>query len=181
MNPIARRGQTTREGSALLREMQSAEPTYTDIGATAEKKTPAGFKGATHERIIGRGVDDFQRASDALRQWLVHERAGVQPFNRPPLIVGETVLLVLPLALAELRIACRIVHTVETSKQFGFSYGTLPCHPEIGEEQFLISLLPDDRVVFSIHLFWKPGILLASPARWLSSCSGSTQLATLTL
>jgi uncharacterized protein (UPF0548 family) len=161
MNPIAKRGQTLRDGDALLQLMQATNPTYTDIGGTTQKQTPLGFHGATHQRLIGHGVEEFHRATDALRQWLAHERSGVQPFNRPPLTVGETVLLVLPLALAELRIACRIVDTIDTPKEFGFSYGTLPCHPEVGEEQFLITLLPNDQVMFTITVFWKPAIWLA--------------------
>jgi uncharacterized protein (UPF0548 family) len=41
----------------------------------------------------------------------------------------------------------------------GFAYGTLPGHPESGEECFLVRLTPDGDVVYEIRVFFR----LASP------------------
>ncbi len=48
----------------------------------------------------------------------------------------------------------------ETDRQ-GFAYGTLPGHPETGEERFLVARMPDDGVHFSIDAFSRPATLLA--------------------
>lgn len=37
-----------------------------------------------------------------------------------------------------LRAPCRVVYTVTESRRRGFAYGTLPGHPECGEEAFVI-------------------------------------------
>jgi uncharacterized protein (UPF0548 family) len=41
----------------------------------------------------------------------------------------------------------------------GFAYGTLPGHPESGEECFLVRLTPTGTVVYEIRVFFR----LASP------------------
>ncbi|WP_422678085.1 DUF1990 family protein [Blastococcus brunescens] len=41
----------------------------------------------------------------------------------------------------------------------GFAYGTLPGHPESGEECFLVRLTPGGEVVYEIRAFFR----LASP------------------
>ena len=50
----------------------------------------------------------------------------------------------------------------------GFSYGTLPGHPESGEEQFLLELDDDRRVRFTISAISRP----ASPLAKLSGSAG---------
>jgi len=48
----------------------------------------------------------------------------------------------------------------------GFAYGTLPGHPESGEECFLVRLAPGGEVVFEIRVFFRlasPGARLAGP------------------
>ena len=39
----------------------------------------------------------------------------------------------------------------------GFAYGTLPGHPENGEEAFVVSMSPDQVVRFEIQAFSRPG------------------------
>jgi uncharacterized protein (UPF0548 family) len=44
------------------------------------------------------------------------------------------------------------------AKQFGFAYGTLPGHEEIGEERFLVRLdAADQSVWYDIFAFSRPG------------------------
>jgi uncharacterized protein (UPF0548 family) len=54
---------------------------------------------------------------------------------------------------------CRIVYTTDEDDRFGFAYGTLPGHPERGEESFHIVRTPG-KVTFEIQAFSKPGELL---------------------
>ena len=46
-----------------------------------------------------------------------------------------------------------------TGDERGFAYGTLPGHPESGEEAFLVRLEPGGDVVFTLRVFAR----LASP------------------
>jgi uncharacterized protein (UPF0548 family) len=52
-----------------------------------------------------------------------------------------------------LDIPCRVVWTVDEPGRRGFAYGTLPGHPESGEESFVVSLGPDGEVVYSLRAF----------------------------
>ena len=46
--------------------------------------------------------------------------------------------------------ACRIVWTVDEPDTFGFGYGTLPGHPESGEECFVVRRHGGGRVTFEV-------------------------------
>jgi uncharacterized protein (UPF0548 family) len=50
----------------------------------------------------------------------------------------------------------------------GFAYGTLPGHPESGEECFLVRLTPGGDVVYEIRVFFR----LASPMARLAGPVG---------
>ena len=43
----------------------------------------------------------------------------------------------------------------------GFAYGTLPGHPESGEEAFIVEIDEADEVWFTVRAFTRPGTLLA--------------------
>ena len=77
----------------------------------------------------------------------------------------------LPLLGAWVSGACRIVQVVDDGDAFGFAYGTLPHHPEQGEEAFLVRRRADGSVVFEIVAFSRPATLptrLIGPfGRWL--------------
>ena len=50
---------------------------------------------------------------------------------------------------------------VEEPQRRGFTYGTLPGHPEAGEERFLLEHLNDGRILFTITAFSRPASTLA--------------------
>jgi uncharacterized protein (UPF0548 family) len=54
-----------------------------------------------------------------------------------------------------------VVAVVDGDREGGFAYGTLPGHPERGEEAFLVQLLEDGAVVGSVAAF-------SRPARWFT-------------
>ena len=49
---------------------------------------------------------------------------------------------------------------VDEPRRRGFAYGTLPDHPEVGEEAFIVSRDEDDSVFLDITAFSRPGSLL---------------------
>jgi uncharacterized protein (UPF0548 family) len=163
-------GYTKRDGHRLLEAMKHAEVTYGEVGASnGELPDPAttGYKSSRHEKMIGHGQADFDRAVEGIRTWQAHRAAKVSLRSITPIEVGQTALFVVTLFPMEIRICCRIVSVVHEPNRFGFSYGTLPCHPEVGEEQFLVERNPDTNdVTFRINVFWKsvsPLLRLGSP------------------
>jgi uncharacterized protein (UPF0548 family) len=81
-----------------------------------------------------------------------------------------TFALVLPLPIGYAIATARIVEVIEDDMVAGFAYGTLPNHPEEGEEIFLVRRR-DGRVWFEVSAFSRPRDPLArlgSPVtRWL--------------
>jgi len=55
---------------------------------------------------------------------------------------------------------CRVVAIVDEPDRYGFAYGTLPGHPERGEEAFVVQHA-NGRLVFRIMAFSKPAEVLA--------------------
>ena len=88
-------------------------------------------------RLDGEGA--FDRAVAALRSWSVHRGSGLDVLTDGELAVGTNVALTAPLPVGFVDAACRVVALVEQPDRFGFSYGTLPEHPECGEESFVVS------------------------------------------
>jgi len=50
-------------------------------------------------------------------------------------------------------VPCRVVYTVNDPDRRGFAYGTLPGHPESGEDRFTVDRLADGRVELEIVAF----------------------------
>ena len=111
--------------------------------------SPDGFRRLQRSTVLdGRGLDD---ASDDLFAWRMHERSGLRvAAGDIPLVEGTVVVLRLGPGPLALRIPCRVVEVVDEPGRRGFSYGTLPGHPESGEEQFLLEERADGSVMFTI-------------------------------
>lgn len=62
------------------------------------------------------------------------------------------------------RAPCRVIYTITEPQRSGFAYGTLPGHPESGEEAFSISQRDDGLVVFTITAFSRPATTAARAA-----------------
>ena len=74
---------------------------------------------------------------------------------------GSTVAVAAPLGPLAAVAVCRIVAVVDKSDRYGFAYGTLPGHPECGEEAFLVTREPDGTVRLTVTAF-------SRPASWLT-------------
>ena len=133
---------------------------YSQIGATRAETAPAGFN-LDHNRIkLGNGVETFQRAVAALRNWKQFDLGWVKIVPQGTLIeVGATVAVRAQTFGFWSLNACRIVYLIdedEPVKKFGFAYGTLPDHAERGEERFTIEHHADGSVFFDIYAFSRP-------------------------
>ena len=138
----------------VLAEQSSEAVTYPEVGATVRATRPAGYRHDSGQITLGRGDAVFELAVLGLRGWEAHRGAGLTVRPRTAeLVEGTTVLVVLALPLLSAVAACRIVSVVDEPDVFGFAYGTLPAHPEQGEEAFLVRREASGSVSFSITAF----------------------------
>jgi uncharacterized protein (UPF0548 family) len=145
----------------LLEELGGTEPTYDELGATLVGKRPEGFHHHGYDVMLGSGPDVFARAVSGLQGWEAHRIAGVRVFPEGAAIAkGTTVIITLGTPLLALAAPCRIVSIIDGQNRWGFAYGTLPGHPEQGEEAFVVSIAPDETVRFEIEAFSRPSDLL---------------------
>ncbi|MFF5084963.1 DUF1990 family protein [Actinoplanes sp. NPDC000266] len=134
------------------------ELTYPEVGATRDEALPGGYGHVSRDVRIGSGRLAFEAAADALFTWQMHRRAGLTVVGDPArAAAGVDVTL----RLAWIRIPCRVVYTIEEPDRRGFAYGTLPGHPERGEEAFVLDLTEAGDVRFRIRAFSRPASLLA--------------------
>jgi uncharacterized protein (UPF0548 family) len=80
-----------------------------------------------------------------------------------PLTVGTNVAMCAPLPIGFVDVTCRVVEVVDDGARFGFAYGTLPVHPERGEESFIVSRHPLTFTVVSVSHPVHPLARLAPP------------------
>ena len=69
----------------------------------------------------------------------MHRGAGLHIAADGPIAVGTNVAFSAPLPIGFIDGTCRIVLVVDEPNRYGFAYGTLPVHPERGEEAFVVS------------------------------------------
>lgn len=134
--------------------MPAVSLTYAEVGATRDPDLPAGYHHVDRDTVIGSGRDAFERAAAALSGWGMHTAAGLKVVSSD----GDDVEL---RWLGLVRIPCRVVYRVNEPDRRGFAYGTLPGHPESGEEAFVVTLAPSGEVRFRIRAFSRPGSPLA--------------------
>ncbi len=69
--------------------------------------------------------------------------------DEPPSL-GLIVAMAAPLPIGYVLAVCRVVVVIDEPDRFGFAYGTLPGHPEQGEESFIVTRRSDGAVTFDI-------------------------------
>ena len=135
---------------------------YSELGATLHA-APDGYN-IDHNRImLGNGAAVFERAKAAIKAWKMFSLGWVELcYPETPIAAGETVaVLVSHFGFYSLN-GARIVYTIDEPDKFGFAYGTLTEHGEIGEERFSVEFDADtEQVWYDIYAFSRPGSLLA--------------------
>jgi uncharacterized protein (UPF0548 family) len=149
------------ELSQIAANVADAPYTYDEVAATAHPdQLPEGYHRVHAARVVGAGAEAFAAAVDGVRRWQLHRRQGyrVAPGD-PPVEVGTVVAVDVPLAALHVIATCRIAWVVDEPDRFGFGYGTLPIHPESGEEAFVVERDPHDAagtVRLVINAFSRP-------------------------
>ena len=114
--------------------------TYPEHGATAGPDLPGGYRTVERRQTLGSGAAVFERASTGLLTWQMHRRFGLSvAASSPTARTGSCVLLIIGRRPLALTFPCRVVYEVAENRRRGFAYGTLPGHPESGEESFIVT------------------------------------------
>jgi uncharacterized protein (UPF0548 family) len=138
--------------------------TYPEVGATRTGALPPGYRHLRYRTRLGRR--DLVAAGEAILTFAMHRAAGVHIVASAPVAaVGVSVTSGLGLGPLRLRAPCRVVWAEQSPDRAGFAYGTLPGHPERGEELFLVSRDDAGDVWFSVTAF-------SGPASWYTRAAG---------
>lgn len=137
---------------------------YNQIGIAREN--PRGFNVDEASAVIGRGEEAFERARMALGDWRHFNLGWVEVFPGEVRIEAGAVVVVL---IRHLRLwslnGCRVLYTTgdrAAGSKFGFAFGTLTNHAEMGEELFEVEMNSlTGEVTYRIRAASKPRALLA--------------------
>ncbi len=147
--------------AVFLSNRENDSYSYDDVGAT-RSSPPPGFDVDHNRALLGRGAEDFERAKSAIRQWKMFDVPGLELISsETPIEAGRNVaLLAHHLGFYSLS-SCRIVYVIDDDgpvSRFGFAYGTLTEHVEIGEERFCVEFHRETgEVWYDIFAFSRPG------------------------
>jgi uncharacterized protein (UPF0548 family) len=146
-----------------LEALEELPLTYREVGATASGALPAGYGHLHVEAQIGTGQERFEQAADAVMHWGMQRGAGLRVRASSEVVALDAVVLV---RMGFLPAPCRVVYVVDEPDIRGFAYGTLPGHPESGEERFVVRRDPATAAVFAqVSSF-------SRPATWWSKAGG---------
>jgi uncharacterized protein (UPF0548 family) len=136
--------------------------TYPEVGATAGPPPP-GYRHLGFVSQVGAGHQRFQEAADAVMHWGMQRGAGLRVEASSDVVTVGAVVVV---KMAFLKAPCRVVYVIDEPDVRGFAYGTLPGHPESGEERFVVRHDPVTAAVFAeVSAF-------SRPATWWSKAGG---------
>lgn len=132
--------------------------TYAEVGFTRPGMTlPDGYHHVTARARVGAGDRAFQGVVAVMREWGIHRGAGLTVRDPQPPALGVRIdarIGVGPLALPA---PCRVVWLHDEESFYGYGFGTLPGHPEAGEEAFMVSRGPNaGAVYFEVRAFSRP-------------------------
>jgi uncharacterized protein (UPF0548 family) len=137
--------------------------TYPEVGATASGELPTGYDHLRVATQIGTGRQRFDQAVDAVMHWGMQRGAGLRVQASSEVVEVSAVVRV---RMGFLPAPCRVVYVVDEPNMRGFAYGTLPGHPECGEERFVVRLDPTTSAVYAeVSAF-------SRPATWWSKAGG---------
>jgi uncharacterized protein (UPF0548 family) len=151
-----------RSATITLTGLAGAELTYPEVGASSAEPLPSGYGHVRRDVALGDGRAVFERAVDGLLGWQMHRDAGLAVTTTGKRAApGAVVLLRAGRRPLRLMIPCRVVYTLDEADCRGFAYGTLPGHPEQGEEAFMVVMTDDGHVRFRVRAFSRPASLIA--------------------
>jgi uncharacterized protein (UPF0548 family) len=146
--------------SARETVLRAENLTYPEVGSTL-RDMPEGYRRFVRSRRLPtRGSFDLARAE--LFAWQVQCRAGLQVLASSDHVETDAVVdLLLGIGRLSLVAPCRVVYVIDEPGRCGFAYGTLPGHPESGEEAFVLTTRADRGSDLTVIAFSRPATALS--------------------
>jgi uncharacterized protein (UPF0548 family) len=144
------------ERRELVEQALAADVTYDHVGTTIDAARAAELGARETTRDLGVGQAVFDAARRALVELTPQREVGSEV--EPPdavLVEGATIVFLLRRGPVHVLIPNRIVEVIDEPTRFAYAYGTLPGHPETGEEGFTVELLDDGTVRATIRVLAK--------------------------
>lgn len=131
---------------------------YPEVGATATDTILPTYYDNDHNFIeLGQGEKVWGKAKVALQNWQQFPLPWTKIYpNTMPLEKGKIVAVLFSVFGLWWRNSAKIVYTFDEPNRFGFAYGTLPVHVEMGEEVFWIERNKQGHVSYHIKAFSRP-------------------------
>lgn len=138
--------------------------TYAPVGGTRTGELPTGYDHLRYRTRLPPGA--FVTAAEAVLTWRMHRAAGVGlRASAPRAAPGVRVAVGFGVGALRLWAPCVVVWTVEEADRAGWGYGTLPGHPQSGEEAFMVTRDAGGGV-------WLTVLAYSRPARWVTRAGG---------
>ncbi len=167
--------QVRRLTPAEADRLRDQQLTYAEVGRSAAPYPagyPDGYRHVRHREVIGTGRELFDQAGRNLLSWRMHLDSGLRVAASSLTVEPDAVVLLrLGLGPVALKIPCRVVYVVDEPDRQGFGYGTLPGHPESGEEAFVVDIGEHEQVALTVSTFSRAQTRLArlgGPLTWLA-------------
>jgi uncharacterized protein (UPF0548 family) len=136
--------------------------TYPEVGGTLRRPLPDGYRHLRQRTYLGSGREVMRQAADAVLEFWMHRAAGMRvDASAPRAAPGVVVLSRVGVGPLRAVAPCRVVWAEDGERRAGFGYGTLPGHPAVGEESFVVELDELNDVWLTITSFSRPGTRLA--------------------
>ncbi len=139
----------------IVGEQAGRELSYPEHGATGGAM-PTGYRHDQWETDLGAfDAAAFERLAVALSHWQAQIGAGLTVCPPDEVQPGLTFALCFRVAGLYVTAAGRVVYLISEPDRRGFAYGTLPHHPEQGEESFQL-IREGRRMLFRVTSFSRP-------------------------
>lgn len=141
---------TTAQLDALIENQRSAELTY-------NKYNLQRYDHDKNQVLLGSGSEVWAAAKQAMKQWAMFPDGWAKIYYQNPTFKkGDIVVMNARVFGIWWLNAARILTVLDDDNHFGFAYGTLPNHVEMGEEVFQILMNEHGEVYYSITAFSRP-------------------------
>lgn len=154
------------------KRLARGELNYPGVGFTEHGQSPEGFRLLVSQTYLGEGVAVYRRVAQGILGWELQRRSGLRVRTESDVVVpGARVVSGFGVGPFRINAPCEVVwvHPPQPGgapQSAGVGYGTLPGHPERGEEAFEVEIDAQDRVSLTITAF-------SRHANWFYTAGGA--------
>lgn len=147
--PIIRPGRLDAAAAErIIERARGHQPSYDFAGALLSDDPPA--LALDIARVVGRGDAAFAAAVACLRRFGPQRAVATVWPDDATVAPGADLIVALGIGPITIVALDRVVGIVDEPRRWGFAYGTLPGHIEVGEEAFVANHHADDTVAVRI-------------------------------